>query len=144
MGSFFPTLLRPRLTIGMPFSFYNLPSSVSDIHPYSKLAIETAAKAFESWQHSAPVFRASIIRKASELVVSEKYKQRIIDSVVEETGSVPLWADISNVSLASAYLSAGLEMPYQVKGEILPSDYPGNQVFIKKRPMGVMYVVSRC
>lgn len=105
---------------------------------YSKLAIETAGKAFETWQHSTPGVRSAVIKKAAELLCAENYNQRVTDTIVQETGATPIWAALSNL-LSQSYMMSWVDAPYQVKGEICPSDN-GNQVFVKKRPMGVMWV----
>lgn len=72
-------------------------------------------------------------------MVTEKYVQRIVKSVVEETGCIPTWAKMVNVDLAAGRLIEACEMAYAVKGEILPSDY-GAMSFVQKLPMGVVCV----
>lgn len=106
---------------------------------HSKSAIETADKAFQSWQFSTPATKAAIFRKAASIVVSEKWAAKITQSTVEETGAIASWAKFVNVNISQGALEEACDWPYTIKGEIPPSD-SGAQSFIQKYPMGVMLV----
>lgn len=49
-------------------------------------------KAFKIWEHSSWNVRYDIFLRASELVKSDKYKEMILDAVVEETAASPAMA----------------------------------------------------
>lgn len=56
---------------------------------------------------------------------------------MDETSCTRLWGKYVNVDVCGGFLAEASDMPYHVKGEILPSD-SGAQCFIQKLPMGVV------
>ncbi|KAJ3523749.1 hypothetical protein NM688_g8673 [Phlebia brevispora] len=104
-------------------------------------AVEAADNAFELWQYSTPVTRASIFQKAAALVTSEKYISKVTQSVVDETGCPAAWAKFVNCGITPGFLTEACDMPYQVKGEILPSNV-GAISLVQKYPLGVVLVIS--
>lgn len=103
----------------------------------SKEAVETAGKAFESWSQTTPGFRAAIFRKAAELIATPEFNQKIVKYNVEEVGLTAQWGAFIDATVSKMALVTAGEMPYKIKGEVLPSDL-GNQAFVIKKPMGVM------
>ena len=103
----------------------------------SKKAVDSAAEAFKTWQFTSPAAKAAIFRKAAEIIKTDKYADKITQSVVEETACGERWARIVNVEILPGFLFEAAEAAYTVKGEILPSDV-GAQSFVQKLPMGVM------
>ncbi|KAF7800257.1 hypothetical protein EIP86_011504 [Pleurotus ostreatoroseus] len=106
-----------------------------------KTAIEAAGKAFKSWQFVAPAAKVAIFKKVAALLSTDKYTDKVVQSVVDETGCIRPWAKFVNVDIGIHALSEACDMVYQVKGEIIPSD-SGAQSFIQKLPMGVIFVIS--
>ncbi|KAI0070615.1 aldehyde dehydrogenase [Panus rudis PR-1116 ss-1] len=104
-------------------------------------AIEAAGKAFETWRLTRPSERAAIFRKAGELITSDEYKDKIVQTVVAETATEPSWAFWSNIFFCRKLFDEAADMPYELRGQILPADF-GDRSFVAKRPMGVIFVIA--
>lgn len=59
---------------------------------------------------------------------------------MQEAGLTAQWAAFIDMGTSKAGLAEAVKLPYKVKGEIMASEL-GNQAYVFKRPMGVMYVV---
>ncbi|KAI0070610.1 aldehyde dehydrogenase [Panus rudis PR-1116 ss-1] len=104
-------------------------------------AIESAGKAFETWKLTRPSERAAIFRKAAELISSDEYKDKVVQTVVAETATEPQWAYFSNIFFSPKFFDDAAEMPYELRGQILPADL-GDRSFVAKRPMGVIFIIA--
>ena len=78
-----------------------------------------------------------VFRKAAELIATPEFNQKIVKYNVEEAGLTAQWGAFIDATVSKMALVTAGEMPYKIKGEVLPSDL-GNQAFVIKKPMGVM------
>ncbi|EIN08992.1 aldehyde dehydrogenase [Punctularia strigosozonata HHB-11173 SS5] len=107
----------------------------------STAAVEAAGRAFKTWEHSPLPQRRSVFLKAAELIGSEKYKAKIVETIRAETAATQTWA-----AFDSAYARGSLEhyasLVADLKGETFPSIVPGGHVIAQRRAMGVIYAIS--
>ncbi|TFK31023.1 aldehyde dehydrogenase domain-containing protein, partial [Crucibulum laeve] len=107
-----------------------------------KAAVDAAAEAFKTWEHTSPNERRDIFLKVAELVATDKYKQKIISTHEEETAAAPYWSFINWVPSANTLktLAGSVNL---LKAEIFPSgSIPGAQVIAQRRAMGVIFAIS--
>ncbi|KAJ3525121.1 hypothetical protein NM688_g8454 [Phlebia brevispora] len=115
-------------------------SSFIDAIP-SEDAVKAAQKAFNTWKSTTAGSKAAIFRKAAELLSLDRYRDRIVQTVIEETRTSYPWAKIANVDASAGVLLKHCDFVYSIKGEIISSD-SGRDCFVQKLPMGVIFVAS--
>lgn len=104
-------------------------------------AIETAAEALKTWEHSPLFQRRNVFLKAAELLQTKRYQERILQTIHEETAAaniVPMFDMMASVEVLKDI--AGLTS--QLKGETYPSCLPGGHVLMQRRAIGVMLVLT--
>jgi len=102
-------------------------------------AYAAAAKAQPGWAARLPGERAEVMRRATN--VMEARREEVISWLIREAGSTRIkatleWNSVHSVMLESATL------PYLVEGRLLPSDIPGKESRVYRRPVGVVGVIS--
>lgn len=98
-----------------------------------------AIRAQREWGTALPAQRAAVMRKAAEIM--EARQEEIISWLIREAGSVRLKAELEWSSVQAALLEAA-GAPYLMEGRILPSDVPGKECRVYRRPVGVVGVIS--
>ncbi|KAG6860088.1 hypothetical protein C0995_015882 [Termitomyces sp. Mi166 len=131
----------PTYDVINPASGLVVGQSVNATAEDCKAAVDAAATAFETWQHSTVAERRAIFLKAAELVETDKYKNMILQASQEETATLDAWPALvwgvaSNTLRQVADLSGGL------KGRILPSITPGGKLEILRKPIGVILSIA--
>jgi len=106
-----------------------------------KDAVDVAGKAFKSWSTTSLAAKAAIFRKAAEIMGTPAYTEKAIRLNVQESGLTEQWGTFVDVGVSKGILASAAHLPYEVKGEIIPSDL-GNTAYVFKRPMGVIFVMS--
>ncbi|WPU21938.1 aldehyde dehydrogenase family protein [Cedecea neteri] len=102
-------------------------------------AFSAAHAAQPAWANITPAERSAVLLRAARIM--EQRQEEIIGWLIRESGSTRIKATLewhavhSMMTQFSAY-------PYQAKGEILPSDVPGKEHRIYRRPLGVVSVIS--
>ncbi|KAF4617002.1 hypothetical protein D9613_008507 [Agrocybe pediades] len=141
-GKFVPASDGGTFEVRNPFSGEVVSESASASSADCKAAVDAAAEALKTWETSAMTTRRQIFLRAAELVKTDKYRKKILDSIQEETAAAPYWAMYNWVTAGSALITqAGLVD--HLRGDTYPSStVPGGEVLTERRPMGVMRVVS--
>ncbi|KZT02966.1 ALDH-like protein [Laetiporus sulphureus 93-53] len=104
-------------------------------------AIDTAAAAFPDWEHSPLTKRQDVFIKASELLMTPKYQEKISKALKEELAFTDFMVGFE--VMASVYnLRHNATLVHQLKGEVKPSLIPGGQMMIQKRAMGVILALA--
>ena len=98
-----------------------------------------AAKAQIGWAGALPSERAAVMRRAAK--VMEARREEIISWLVRESGSTRLKATLEFESTHAIMLWAA-SVPEQVEGRILPTDVPGKEGVVCRKPVGVVGVIS--
>lgn len=110
-------------------------ASVRDVED----AYAAAAKAQPTWAATMPEERASVMRRAAHLL--EQRRDEIANWITMESGGT-----VSKVQIELGVVRAGLleaaAMPHHVEGRILPSDIPGKENRVYRRPVGVVCLIS--
>jgi aldehyde dehydrogenase (NAD+) len=102
-------------------------------------AYAAAAKAQIGWAAASPMQRAAVLRRAAE--VMEARREEIVSWLIRESGSTRLKAVLEYESTHAIMLWAAA-VSYQVEGGILPSDVPGQESRVYRKPVGVVGVIS--
>lgn len=98
-------------------------------------AVVAAARAQADWAKLPGAARAAPLKAMAALV-----RQRIgeiADIVVREQGKLRPLAEME-VAITAEYLDYMAEWGRRIEGEIIESDRPGEQMFLYRRPMGVV------
>lgn len=102
-------------------------------------AYAAAQKAQPDWAAALPSQRAKVMLGAA--AVMERRRDEIIAWLIRESGSTRLKASIEWMSVHAVMMQAA-SAPYLVQGRILPSDVPGKECRVYRRPVGVVGVIS--
>lgn len=100
--------------------------------------MEAAHKAFTNWENTPTLTKRTILLKAADLLMTDKYKDTIATAMQEETACSKSWA-VGNIAHAAKFLVEAASMATQVKGEAFPSTtIPGAQVIVQARAYGAV------
>lgn len=102
-------------------------------------AIESAQQAFITWSTLGPSERRKRLLKAADLM-----EQRIGDFIAvarQETGSTDSWYGF-NAQLSANILREAASMTTDIRGEIVPTDLPGNMSMAMRVPVGVVLSIA--
>ncbi|GAB4364827.1 MAG: aldehyde dehydrogenase family protein [Spirochaetales bacterium] len=97
-------------------------------------AIVNAEKAFHSWKKVPAGKRARLILDLADALAREK--ERFARLLCIEHGK-PHWQALEEIDGTLGYLRTAAEGAKRMEGDILPSDFPGEQIWIQKVPYGV-------
>ncbi len=98
-------------------------------------AVEAAFNAQKQWEMTPNIERGKIVRRLGDEI--EKNRDRFIDILQEEQGKDYELAS-GEVDLAIDYFRYMSEWARRIEGEIVPSDRPNENIFIYKKPIGVV------
>lgn len=98
-------------------------------------AVEAAFQAQQAWELTPNIERGKIVRKLGDEIA--KKRDTFIDLLQEEQGKDYELAS-GEVDLAIDYFHYMSEWARRIEGEILPSDRPNENIFIYKKPIGVV------
>lgn len=110
-------------------------ASVADVDE----AYDAAERAQSSWADMAPRDRAEVLRNAADLI--EDRRDEIIEATIREVGGVRAFAEIIWY-FAWSITAAAADYPARIRGEILPTDVPGQESRVYRKPLGVITVIS--
>lgn len=102
-------------------------------------AYQEARRAQVAWAEKLPSDRSAVMRRASEIM--EARQEEIISWLIREAGSTRSKATLE-WNAAHDLMQQVISAPYRVEGRILPSDIPGKESRVYRRPVGVVGVVS--
>jgi aldehyde dehydrogenase (NAD+) len=102
-------------------------------------AYRVASKAQKSWAEVPPSQRSKILLKAAQIL--EQRKDEVGRWIGVESGGTTIKQKVEvEITLGQMYEAAS--MPSRVAGAILPSDIPGKEGRVYRRPVGVVGVIS--
>jgi acyl-CoA reductase-like NAD-dependent aldehyde dehydrogenase len=102
-------------------------------------AVESAAKAFDSWSQSGPSERRAVMLKAADII--EARAGDFIQTMMSEVGAAQLWAGF-NVFLTAQLFREAAGLATQIQGETLPTDKPGTLSMTVRQPAGVVFSMA--
>ncbi|OSD04847.1 aldehyde dehydrogenase [Trametes coccinea BRFM310] len=104
-------------------------------------AIEAAALAFQTWENSPLSLRRDILLKASDILASDEYKEKIMRAVNEETSATADTVVFNHMGPVNELRNfAGATT--RLKGESFVSWIPGGQVFAQRKALGVVLSIA--
>lgn len=98
-------------------------------------AVEAAFQAQQAWELTPNIERGKIVRKLGDAIAEKR--DTFIDLLQEEQGKDYELAS-GEVDLAIDYFHYMSEWARRIEGEILPSDRPNENIFVYKKPIGVV------
>jgi len=101
----------------------------------TRLAIAAAKSAQPAWARKSPVERAQIMKRIATFV--RRDAERLAQIVVHEQGK-PINEARGEVGGTAEFFDYFAEFARRIQGEILPSDFPGEQIWIQRVPIGVV------
>jgi aldehyde dehydrogenase (NAD+) len=93
----------------------------------------------QEWRRTGPEQRAAVMRSAADIILARH--DEIADWVRRESGGTVGKIDIELAVVRAGFLEAA-GMPHHLEGRILPSDIPGKENRVYRRPVGVVCLIS--
>jgi lactaldehyde dehydrogenase/glycolaldehyde dehydrogenase len=115
---------------GKPFA--SVPEASAD---QTRQAIAAARKAQRAWGLKSPLERAGVMKRIAAAI--RKNHARLAEIVVREQGK-PINEAMGEVGGAAEFFDYFAEFARRIQGEILPSDFAGEQIWIQRVPVGVV------
>jgi lactaldehyde dehydrogenase/glycolaldehyde dehydrogenase len=98
-------------------------------------AVEAARRAQPAWGKLAPIERAGYLRKISAKV--RERRTELAKIIVAEQGKTRQLAQVE-VDFTADYIDYMAEWARRLEGEVLTSDRPNENIFLFRKPMGVV------
>src|SRR5690606_4989443 len=102
-------------------------------------AFRAATKAQKAWAQQLPSERSSVMQRAAQ-VMNARHDE-IVSWLIAEAGSTRIKAELEWASVRAVMMEASFAA-YRMEGRILPSDGPGKECRVYRRPVGVVAVIS--
>jgi acyl-CoA reductase-like NAD-dependent aldehyde dehydrogenase len=96
-----------------------------------RAAVDAAEAAFKEWKQWSPSRRCMLFFKAAELYETPEWQAKIKDRMASETGANSNWIHPANTAGAAAHLREVGSVATHIKGEVIPSDFPGSEFFFE-------------
>src|SRR5688572_29218965 len=103
-------------------------------------AVEAAKKAFPAWRDFTPIARGRILSKCSQIL--EGRKAELAELLTREEGKT-LAESTGEVQRAMDIFRFFGGLSYTIGGQTIPHDLPGNFLFTKREPLGVVGLITR-
>lgn len=98
-------------------------------------ALDAARRAQKEWEATPSVKRAEYLCKIARGI--EERRGEFIEIIMREQGKTRSWATIE-VDATISYFDYMASFARHIEGEIIPSDNPGETIFLSKKPIGVV------
>ncbi|KAJ7150967.1 Aldehyde/histidinol dehydrogenase [Mycena crocata] len=104
-------------------------------------AVEAAGRAFKTWEKTTPYARRDIFLKAADLIESDRWRELVTKTAIEETGCTPAWAAAD--AAAAPVLRTVASFANDLTGKTFVSaSVPGLQCVMEQRALGVVFGIS--
>lgn len=102
-------------------------------------ALQAAESAQKTWRSTPPRQRAELLYKfAQEIKANADY---LAELLVKEQGKLLKVAKME-VAVTASFIEYACEDARRIEGDIIPSDNPGEQIWIQKVPKGVVVAIT--
>jgi len=102
-------------------------------------AVAAATAAFPAWSARPPIERAGFVRALSDLM--ERDAERLAALVTTEQGK-PIAQARGEIAAAVTFLRYAAEQARRITGDIVPSDSPAEEIYIRRHPHGVVVALT--
>jgi len=106
---------------------YNAHSASADD---CRAAVDAAEAAFKEWKEWPPSRRRMLFYKAADLYETPEWQAKIKERMSSETGANSNWIHPANTVGAAAHLREVGSVATHIKGEVIPSDFPGSNFYL--------------
>lgn len=103
-------------------------------------AVEAAGRAFKTWEHTTPYARRDLFLKAADLVTTDRWRDLVLQTSMEETNCTRVWAMGQWVSAAPLIRTVASFSNDLTGKTFVSSSVPGGMCEMAPRAMGVMSV----
>ncbi|KAJ7698589.1 Aldehyde/histidinol dehydrogenase [Mycena rosella] len=107
-----------------------------------KAAVEAAGRAFQTWEKTTPWARRDIFLKAAQLVVTDRWRDLVTQTSMEETACTPAWAAGGYVGAAPMILTIASFANELTGKTFMSSSIPDLQCVMEPRAMGVIFGIA--
>lgn len=143
-----------RLLIGGSWRQGRSNKRIRDLDPYSgdtllelasaseqdlNEAYAAASAAQTKWAAQLPAARAAVMQRAAEIMIERQ--SEIVSWLIHESGSTRLKAKLEWFTTHAVMLEAA-RVAYNVQSRILPTDVPGKESRVYRKPVGVVGIIS--
>ncbi|QDU89197.1 Lactaldehyde dehydrogenase [Pirellulimonas nuda] len=97
-------------------------------------ALEAAQAAQRGWAQTPAVQRGEVLARFASLILANR--EQLAQTLVREMGKTYRLA-LGEVDVAADFINFPAQSARRIEGDILPSDLPGEHIFIHKVPYGV-------
>ncbi|MFN3722213.1 MAG: aldehyde dehydrogenase [Paracoccaceae bacterium] len=101
-------------------------------------ALESARAAQPAWGRMSPLQRGQVMHRIAALI--REHAEPLAQLVVTEQGK-PITEARGEIGGAAEFFTYFAEFARRIQGEILPSDAPGEQIWIQRVPVGVVVAI---
>jgi vanillin dehydrogenase len=102
-------------------------------------AVEASATAFPAWSAIGPTARREKLLRAADLL--EQRAKQFSTLMTSELGATSGWGTF-NVHFGAQILREAAALTTRIKGEVIPTDVPGNLAIAERRPVGVVLSIA--
>jgi succinate-semialdehyde dehydrogenase / glutarate-semialdehyde dehydrogenase len=102
-------------------------------------AIDSSAKAFETWRKSLPATRAKLLRAWFDLIMVNR--QELAAILTHETGK-PFAESLGEIDYASSYVEWYSEEARRGYGDVLPPHQADKRLFVLREPVGPVAAIT--
>lgn len=105
----------------------------------ARRAVEAAERARGQWSELAPAARSGIILKAAQ--IWERRQGDLAEMMITESGAIAGKAGFE-IGYCTELIRQAASLPYQLGGEMSPSNISGKVNYFLRKPVGVVSVIS--
>lgn len=140
-GQQVPSSTNATFDVRNSFSGKVVGQSASASSEDCKAAVEAAATAFKTWEHTTFEERRAIFLKAADIVSTSAFKDKVVQAVREETASTESWG-VFNWAVAAGLLRTYADCVNQLVGQTLPSAVSGGKLETQRKAIGVVLAIA--
>ncbi|KAJ7322941.1 Aldehyde/histidinol dehydrogenase [Mycena albidolilacea] len=105
-------------------------------------AVEAAGRAFKTWEHTTPYARRDLFLKAADLVSTDRWRDLVLQTSMEETNCTRVWA-MGQWVAAAPLIRTVASFSNDLTGKtFVSSSVPGGMCEMAPRAMGVIFGIA--
>lgn len=105
----------------------------------TRVAIEAAQTAFESWRHTTAKDRAQVLRRWFDLMLEN---QEDLATILTLEQGKPLIESRGEIAYAASFIEWFAEEGKRVYGDLIPSPMADKRIMVLKQPVGVVAAIT--
>ncbi|KAJ7735095.1 Aldehyde/histidinol dehydrogenase [Mycena maculata] len=105
-------------------------------------AVEAAGRAFKTWEQTTPYARRDLFLKAADLVASDRWRDLVVQTTLEETACSKAWAIGGWIGVAPNLRTIASFSNDLTGKTFMSSSIPGMRCVMEQRAMGVIFGIA--